>query len=91
MAVCNAGSTCGSTSYTSLGFPIVDGAYQAEFHPLIAGTYTVNVEMTNENAIKSGLPTVVSGSGYQLTVYPGQVDPAQCYTSISGGMMSVAD
>ena len=32
----------------------------------------------------------MSGSPYTVTVYPGEVDPAQCYTDLSGSLTSMA-
>ena len=41
--------------------------------------------MTNAYTATSGsISTTVSGSGYTVTVYPGQIDSSKCYISLTG-------
>ena len=46
--------------------------------------------MTNDYTVATGASTTVNGSGYQMTVYPGQVDPGQCYTDLTGSPTQTA-
>lgn len=47
--------------------------------------------MTNAyTATSSSISTTVSGQGYTVTIYPGQIDPTKCYTSLSGSLSGQA-
>ena len=88
---CTESARCGSTSYTGYGSHYSSGLYTASFTPTKAGTYTINVYMTNDyTAAVPSVSTTVSGQGYTVTVYPGEIDPAKCYTNLSGSPLTQA-
>ena len=84
------GGTCGSQTYSGTASHSSGGLYSYSFIPYKAGTYTVTVTMTNDYTAATGASTTVSGSGYSVIVYPGQIDPAKCYTNLSGSPSQTA-
>ena len=50
----------------------------------LATTYYINAILINDYTAQDGsIPTIVNGSPHTFTVYPGQIDPVQCYTDVS--------
>lgn len=73
----------GSESYSASVTHQSNGLYEATLTPLIAGDYSMTVELTNDYTVTSGVAIEISGSPFTVTVYPGQVDPPVCSTDIS--------
>ena len=70
-------------TYTKTATLSANGEYRATVTALLAGTYTVNVHLTNAyTATSASIPTEVSGSDFILTIIPGEIDPVQCYTDV---------
>ena len=77
--------TDGDTVIEDIKYPshLADGVYKSTFVPTKAGDHTVEVTLTNEyTETDLTIATELSDSPYSVFVYPGQVDPAKCYTNI---------
>lgn len=81
----------GSEEYSATAVHQSNGLYEVTLTPLIAGDYTMTVHLTNDYTATSGVATEISGSSFTVTVEPGEIDPAACYTSLSGSPTSEAN
>ena len=50
----------------------------------------MSVHLTNDYTESSGVATEISGSPFTVTVDPGEIDPAACYTSLTGSPLTQA-
>lgn len=61
----------GSEEYEAVATHQSSGRYSVTLTPLIAGTYTMTVHLTNTYTTESGVDTEISGSPFSVIVYPG--------------------
>lgn len=58
--------------------------YDADFTLTLGGTYTITAHLSNAYTSQDGtIPTEINGSPDTVTVYPGAIDPLQCYTNVA--------
>ena len=81
----------GSESYSATATHQSNGLYQATLTPLIAAQYSLTVTMTNSYQVSQGSSTALSNSPQTVTIFPGEIDPTQCYTSLSGTPVTTAN
>ena len=83
----------GSEVLTATATHQSNGLYEATLipTPTVAGTYTMTVDLTNDYTARTGVATAISGTPLTVTVVPGEIDPAQSHTDLSGSPLTTAN
>ena len=83
----------GSESLTATAVHQADGLYEATLTPTptIAGTYSLAIDLTNDYTARTGASTTINSSPFTVTIVPGEIDPLQSYTNLSGSPLTTAD
>ena len=72
----------GSEVYTATSAHESSGLYAVSLDPVIAGTYSLSVHLTNYYTTQSGTATEIANSPWTVTIDPGAVSGPLCYTDI---------